>query len=126
MPAIPASTKSSITLRVLDHAKARWPQLHKIETSYRGAFAYITGVLWLAPDLPGHGGSRPLSECTFDNLAAAVAGVVGPDARAVVLGHSLGGVVGLSLASRRFGVPVRAVIGLEIKVVCPGTSAATK
>jgi hypothetical protein len=42
MPAIPASTKSSITLRVLDHAEARWPQLHKIETSYRGVFAYIT------------------------------------------------------------------------------------
>jgi hypothetical protein len=45
MPVIPASTKSSITLRLLDHAEARWPQLQKIETSYRGAFAYITGVL---------------------------------------------------------------------------------
>ena len=27
---------------------------------------------WLAPDLPGHGGSRPLSSYTFDTLAAAV------------------------------------------------------
>jgi pimeloyl-ACP methyl ester carboxylesterase len=72
---------------------------------------------WLAPDLPGHGGSQPLSEYTFDNLAAAVASIVGPDVRAVVLGHSLGGVVGLALASDRFAVPVQAVIGLGIKVV---------
>ena len=72
---------------------------------------------WLAPDLPGHGGSEPLSEYTFDNLAEAVAGVVGPGAPTVVLGHSLGGVVGLALGSGRFAVPVRAVIGLGIKVV---------
>jgi pimeloyl-ACP methyl ester carboxylesterase len=34
-----------------------------------------------------------------------------------VLGHSLGGVVGLALASGRFPVPVQAVIGLGIKVI---------
>jgi pimeloyl-ACP methyl ester carboxylesterase len=49
-------------------------------------------------------------------LAAAVAGILEPDVGAVVLGHSLGGVVGLALGSGRFGVPVRAVIGLGIKV----------
>jgi pimeloyl-ACP methyl ester carboxylesterase len=72
---------------------------------------------WLAPDLPGHGGSPPLAAYTFDQLAAAVAGIVQPGARIVVLGHSLGGVVGLALASGRFPVPVQAVIGLGIKVV---------
>jgi len=72
---------------------------------------------WIAPDLPGHGGSPPLATYTFDGLAAAVAGVVQPSARIVVLGHSLGGVVGLALASSRFPVPVHAVIGLGIKVV---------
>ncbi len=71
---------------------------------------------WLAPDLPGHGGSQPLSSYTFETLAAAVASIVGPGTRTVVLGHSLGGVVGLALASGRFAVPVRAVIGLGIKV----------
>jgi pimeloyl-ACP methyl ester carboxylesterase len=71
---------------------------------------------WLAPDLPGHGGSRPLPSYTFETLAAAVAGVAGPGTRTVVLGHSLGGVVGLALASDRFAVPVQAVIGLGIKV----------
>jgi pimeloyl-ACP methyl ester carboxylesterase len=72
---------------------------------------------WLAPDLPGHGGSRPLSEYTFDNLADAVASCVDPEACVVVLGHSLGGVVGLALASGRLAVPVLTVIGLGIKVV---------
>jgi pimeloyl-ACP methyl ester carboxylesterase len=71
---------------------------------------------WLAPDLPGHGGSPPLAAYTFDGLAAAVAGLVPPAARVVVLGHSLGGVVGLALAGGRFPVPVHAVIGLGIKV----------
>jgi pimeloyl-ACP methyl ester carboxylesterase len=72
---------------------------------------------WLAPDLPGHGGSPPLAAYTFDGLAAAVASVVPPSSRVVVLGHSLGGVVGLALASGRFPVPVQAVIGLGIKVM---------
>jgi pimeloyl-ACP methyl ester carboxylesterase len=75
---------------------------------------------WLAPDLPGHGGSPPLAAYTFDGFAAAVAGVVPPGAGVVVLGHSLGGVVGLALAGGRFPVPVRAVIGLGIKVVWTG------
>jgi pimeloyl-ACP methyl ester carboxylesterase len=72
---------------------------------------------WVAPDLPGHGGSAPLAAYTFDGLAAAVAGIVQTSSRIVVLGHSLGGVVGLALASGRFPVPVHAVTGLGIKVV---------
>jgi pimeloyl-ACP methyl ester carboxylesterase len=72
---------------------------------------------WIAPDLPGHGGSPPLTDYTFDGFAAAVAGIAQPGAPVVVLGHSLGGVVALALASGRFPVPVRAVIGLGIKVV---------
>ena len=72
---------------------------------------------WLAPDLPGHGGSQPLPGYTFDTLAAAVAGIVSAGARTLVLGHSLGGVVGLALASGSFDVPVQAVTGLGIKVV---------
>ena len=71
---------------------------------------------WIAPDLPGHGGSTPLAAYTFDGFAAAVAGLIQPGARTVVLGHSLGGVVGLALASGRFPVAVDAVIGLGIKV----------
>src|SRR5215472_5621151 len=75
---------------------------------------------WLAPDLPGHGGSPPLPGYTFESLAAAVAGIAGAGAPTVVLGHSLGGVVGLALASGGFAVPVQAVIGLGIKVAWTG------
>jgi hypothetical protein len=45
MPAIPESTRSSIILRLLDHAEKDWPQLAKVQARYRGSFAYITGVL---------------------------------------------------------------------------------
>jgi pimeloyl-ACP methyl ester carboxylesterase len=76
---------------------------------------------WLAPDLPGHGGSPPLPEYTVEGLAAAVAAGVraalAADPSIVVLGHSLGGAVGLALAHERHGLRMRAVIGLGIKVV---------
>jgi pimeloyl-ACP methyl ester carboxylesterase len=71
---------------------------------------------WVAPDLPGHGGSAPLPRYSFGALAAAVADLVEPAGRTVVLGHSLGGVVGLVLGSGWFGAPVRTVVGLGIKV----------
>jgi hypothetical protein len=45
MPAIPGSTRSSILLRLLDHAEKNWPQLTKVRARYHGSFAYITGVL---------------------------------------------------------------------------------
>ena len=45
MPAIPESTRSSIILRLLDHAEHNWPQLTKVQARYHGSFAYITGVL---------------------------------------------------------------------------------
>src|SRR4051812_5769383 len=67
---------------------------------------------WLAPDLPGHGGSAPLPEYTFDALAEAVRPLVEPGT--VVLGHSLGGGVGLAPAAA--GAPGAAVVGLGIKV----------
>jgi pimeloyl-ACP methyl ester carboxylesterase len=71
---------------------------------------------WLTPDLPGHGGSDRLDRYSFGRLAAEVARVVPPGARVVGLGHSLGGVVALALASGWFGIRVAAVCGLGIKV----------
>ncbi len=52
MPAIPDSTRSSITLRLLDHAEKHWPQLARVQVSYRGAFAYLAGVLRAASTIP--------------------------------------------------------------------------
>ena len=64
-------------------------------------------------------GWRPLPGYTFESLATAVAGIIG-GARTVVLGHSLGGVVGLALAGGGFAVSVQAVIGLGIKIAWTG------
>jgi pimeloyl-ACP methyl ester carboxylesterase len=71
---------------------------------------------WLAPDLPGHGRSPFLPRYTFETFASAVADALEPGSDVVVLGHSLGGVVGLELAGGAFGISVRAVVGLGIKV----------
>jgi hypothetical protein len=45
MAAIPQSTRDSITVRLLDHAEAHWPQLARVQLTCRGSFGYITGVL---------------------------------------------------------------------------------
>ena len=52
MPAIPESTRSSIILRLLDHAEHNWPQLVKVRARYHGSFAYITGVLRDGEQIP--------------------------------------------------------------------------
>jgi hypothetical protein len=52
MAAIPQSTRDSITVRLLDHAEARWPQLTRIKVTYRGAFGYVTGVLRNGENIP--------------------------------------------------------------------------
>jgi pimeloyl-ACP methyl ester carboxylesterase len=73
---------------------------------------------WAAPDLPGHGGSSPLREYSFHEVAAAVARglpALQECRDVVVVGHSLGGVIGLALASGAVDVPVRLVVGLGIK-----------
>ncbi|MFF5177952.1 alpha/beta fold hydrolase [Micromonospora sp. NPDC000316] len=72
---------------------------------------------WLAPDLAGHGWSAPLPSYSFSGFAERIAQALAPGDRVVVLGHSLGGVVGLALAARAAGTPVDAVVGLGIKAV---------
>src|SRR5258708_39613633 len=53
---------------------------------------------WLAPDLPGHGGSPALAADTFRRLAAAGPGSCPPRARRGLVGPSLGGAGGAGLA----------------------------
>jgi hypothetical protein len=45
MAAIPESTRSSITLRILLHAKEHWPQLENLQVTCRSGFAYAAAAL---------------------------------------------------------------------------------
>jgi pimeloyl-ACP methyl ester carboxylesterase len=75
---------------------------------------------WVAMDLPGHGQSDRQDSYAIGQYAAAVARTmlphVDPAGRLVVLGHSLGGVIGLALATGWFGVTPHQVFGAGIKV----------
>lgn len=75
---------------------------------------------WMAPDLPGHGQSGRQASYAPGQTAASVARAVlphlDPAGRLVVLGHSLGGVVALALATGWFGVAPHRVFGAGIKV----------
>ncbi|RJQ77146.1 alpha/beta hydrolase [Pseudonocardiaceae bacterium YIM PH 21723] len=73
--------------------------------------------LVLSPDLPGHGVADALPRYSFGSMAGAIGSALDPSEPTVVLGHSLGGVLALTLASGWFGVRVKAVCGLDIKVV---------
>jgi hypothetical protein len=52
MPAIPESTRGSITWRLHLHARDHWPQLEKVQARYRGSFAWVTGVLPSGEQIP--------------------------------------------------------------------------
>jgi pimeloyl-ACP methyl ester carboxylesterase len=75
---------------------------------------------WLALDLPGHGQSGRQDAYAIGQYAASVARAVlphiHPTGRLVVLGHSLGGVIGLALATGWFGVVPHRVFAAGIKI----------
>lgn len=75
---------------------------------------------WVAPDLPGHGRSPRRGRYSFGAVAADI-GETLQDAGAgerdmVVLGHSLGGAVGLVLSTGLFGVSVRRCYGVGVRL----------
>lgn len=85
---------------MLDSAAANWPGR------------------WIAPDLLGHGASPWAERYGGHDHAAALAALMRDQDAAddvVVLGHSMGGSVGLSLASGRHGFTPRRVLGFGIK-----------
>ena len=69
-----------------------------------------------APDLPGHGSAAALPSYTFATMAAAIAADLPVRRDVVVLGHSLGGVIALELASGRYDVTVSRIVALGVKV----------
>ena len=55
VPAIPESTRDSITWRLILHAEKNWPQLDKVQVTSRGGFAYAAGVLPGGEKIPRSG-----------------------------------------------------------------------
>jgi len=70
----------------------------------------------IAIDLPGHGGSEPAALYSYGACAAAVAECVGNGGPVSIIGHSMGGVVALALASGWFGIEVVDVLAFGVKV----------
>jgi pimeloyl-ACP methyl ester carboxylesterase len=69
-----------------------------------------------APDLPGHGSAAALPSYTFGSMAAAIAATIPERRNVVIVGHSLGGVIAVVIASGRYGIEVDRVIALGVKV----------
>jgi pimeloyl-ACP methyl ester carboxylesterase len=71
---------------------------------------------WLAPDLRGHGRSPHGAPYSFAGYAADVADLLQQDEEVTIVGHSMGGVVGMLLATGWFGIKVRKVIAFGVKI----------
>lgn len=52
MAAIPESTRISLSQRLNSRARQRWPQIRRVDTQFRGAFAYVTAQLSDGDELP--------------------------------------------------------------------------
>src|SRR5580698_4710042 len=63
VPAIPESTRGSITLRILLRAREHWPQLENLQVTCRGTFAYATATL------PGGSEPQPLFRLRYGGSA---------------------------------------------------------
>jgi pimeloyl-ACP methyl ester carboxylesterase len=70
----------------------------------------------VVPDLRGHGASPTTARYSFGAIASDVAELLANQEHYYVVGHSLGGAVGLCLASGLFGPPPTAVATLGVKI----------
>jgi pimeloyl-ACP methyl ester carboxylesterase len=71
---------------------------------------------WIAPDLRGHGRSPHQAPYGYAGYAADVAVLLQQHEEVDVVGHSMGGVVGMALATGWYGVKVRKVIAFGVKI----------
>jgi pimeloyl-ACP methyl ester carboxylesterase len=69
----------------------------------------------VVPDLRGHGRSPHGVHYGYGQHAADVAALLAPNEKTYIVGHSMGGAVGLALASGWFGVHVEAVLAFATK-----------
>lgn len=76
----------------------------------------VRGLRWIVVDLPGHGRSEWLPSYHHRDYAAAVGSALGVSEIDLVVGHSLGALVALTLADGTHGVQVGAVTAIAMKV----------
>lgn len=76
----------------------------------------LGGLRWITVDLPGHGRSGWLPSYHHHDYAAAVGEAVATPEIDLVVGHSLGALVALTLADGTHGVRVGAVTAIAMKV----------
>ncbi len=101
--------RAILLLHGLGATKEVWlPFIEQLEASWAGH--------WIAPDFPGHGASIPCAHDSFGAYASSVSSILPADTPIIVLGHSLGGAVGLLLGSGLFGTDVRSVHALSVKI----------
>lgn len=70
----------------------------------------------IVPDLRGHGRSPHARPYTLGHHAGDVASLLRADESVYVIGHSMGGMIGLALASGWFGIDVAYVLAFGVKV----------
>jgi pimeloyl-ACP methyl ester carboxylesterase len=96
-------------LHGLGATAAVWhPLLPFVETHWRGR--------WIVPDLLGHGRSPHAATYSYGAHTAAVAEAVGQSPRIAIIGHSMGGIIGLMLATGWFGADISRVLALGVKL----------
>ena len=67
------------------------------------------GGTWLVPDLRGQGRSGPRAPYSYGAYASDIASLLPRDEEVTIIGHSMGGVVALALATGWYGVKVKQV-----------------
>jgi len=87
------------------------PLLPFVEREWNGPY--------VIPDLRGHGRSEHFGNYSFGTFAADVVETVDQDRPAVIVGHSLGGVLGALIGTGWFGVTVEMVLALSVKTSWP-------
>jgi pimeloyl-ACP methyl ester carboxylesterase len=101
-----------VLLHGLGATRQVWrPMLRAAGDRWRGS--------WITPDMRGHGASAHAAGYALGSHAADIGELVlgsGDWREIVVLGHSMGGAIGLALASGAFGFTPARVFGLGIKV----------
>jgi pimeloyl-ACP methyl ester carboxylesterase len=108
-PGLPGET-SLVLLHGLGSNGAVWDgMLAALAGRWRGRI--------LVPDLRGHGRSEPGSEYALGRHAADVAEYLAHDEAVSIVGHSMGGAIGVALASGWYALNVQQVLGLSVKPV---------